>query len=166
MNFTTETDTVGGEDQAAANFFVRHQSFMMSHAACPLSNVMQIKEEFIEQCSGCMLSDTCCANCGQYWYDGMKHKLKRFEPKPSKYTEREDFCFGAGKPAYNILGALTQLAAKGKCYTVRVSIVPVLVPAIISRAHDIRAKRMHISELGIRASLARSIRDCTPPLRT
>lgn len=38
------------------------------------------------------------------------------------------------KPVYSKWGVLIPLATQGKCYTVRVSIVPVLLPALFSWA--------------------------------
>lgn len=145
-------------------FLIVNRNYVMSRDVqqdvdLTTNDAMLQTQKLLEQCGGFILSDICCACCvaGQQWYDGMKHRLAKIGLRPIEFRKREAYCFGQGRPVFTTLAELVPVATGGKCYTVRFSIVPVLIPAPFSRTalaelhavHDLRRNLMELRELNI-----------------
>ena len=134
--FTSSLNWRAKEQQIAKqSFFIDSRSDGV-HTNYPTMNViMATKEELLQQCGGKLLPDSCCAKAvgGQVWYDDIKKRLAKLGLQPIEIDEHEMFRFGAGKPVASTIAALIPLAVKGRHFTLRISIVPCLVPGLLSQ---------------------------------
>ncbi|CAK0803743.1 unnamed protein product [Prorocentrum cordatum] len=143
---TTDDNHSLEDDQAAEQFYtswhdkeqqIATQSFFINSVKMTdaVNVIMATKEELLQQCGGKLLPDSRCAKSvgGQVWYDDIKKKLAKLGLKPIEFNEREAFRFGAGKPIMSTIGALFPLAVRGRHFTLRISIVPCLAPALLSQ---------------------------------